>query len=390
MRMLAVCATLIASSTGNLCALELQPAKLTFAYAARHSHAPVSPSVISAMFPEDVSVISAMFPEDNEERLDAEVAELPKAPRTFSRAELCRAAASVAEANNLPIPFFANLIQQESGWKPHVVSPAGAQGIAQFMPRVARAYGLANPFDPIHALAVSGKFLSELLEQFGNIGLAAAAYNAGPKRVQDWIAKRRGLPAETRDYVRNITGHPADRWRNAKAQGHRLPAYARCPDAATREAQALERGKPDVNVADVAARKASGASVKKASRTSATSGKQAANLPKSALEAKAAAKPALAAKAESKPALKIMAAEKPGGRAQPVTRRGAASKTVAKSKSDARATPVKPVRANAKPVAATRKAPARSKASGRRTAVKKARAKSKRKRVKFVGSARGS
>jgi hypothetical protein len=123
------------------------------------------------------------------------------------------------------------LIQQESGFKSHVVSPAGAQGIAQFMPRVARAYGLDNPFDPFHSLAVSAKFLRELLGQFGNLGLAAAAYNAGPKRVQEWMARRGKLPEETRNYVRNITGQPAERWArvNAKTEGATLPAHARCP-----------------------------------------------------------------------------------------------------------------------------------------------------------------
>ena len=98
----------------------------------------------------------------------------------FTKTELCSAAASVAAANNLPIPFFANLIQQESGFKPHVVSPAGAQGIAQFMPRVAASYGLENPFEPFAALKASARLLTDLLGRFGNLGLAAAAYNAGP------------------------------------------------------------------------------------------------------------------------------------------------------------------------------------------------------------------
>ena len=167
-------------------------------------------------------------------------------PRLLSRNDLCSTAASIADANNLPVPFFANLIQQESGWKPHVVSHAGAQGIAQFMPRTAQAYGLNNPFDPIHALVVSGKFLGELLQQFGNLGLAAAAYNAGPTRVQNWIAKRGTLPEETRNYVRSITGRPAEHWAGARLAlaGVRLPPHARCTDARTMEAQAIELTKP--------------------------------------------------------------------------------------------------------------------------------------------------
>jgi hypothetical protein len=137
----------------------------------------------------------------------------------LTKAELCERAASEATANNLPAEFFTNLIQQESGFRPHVVSPAGAQGIAQFMPPVAFSYGLANPFEPIAALRASAKLLAELLEQFGNLGLAAAAYNAGPKRVQDWMNKRRKLPAETRHYVHKITGRPAEHWANLRTNG---------------------------------------------------------------------------------------------------------------------------------------------------------------------------
>jgi hypothetical protein len=129
-----------------------------------------------------------------------------------SLAELCDIAADVAEAHDLPAAFFTNLIHQESGFKPRAVSPAGAIGIAQFMPATASSRGLRDPFEPVAALNASGKFLSELFEQFGNLGLAAAAYNAGPKRVQDWLAKRGPLPAETRHYVLKITGRPAEAW----------------------------------------------------------------------------------------------------------------------------------------------------------------------------------
>ena len=162
-------------------------------------------------------------------------------------------AASVAEANKLPVSFFANLIHQESGFKTHVVSRAGAQGIAQFMPRVAASYGLTNPFEPIAALAASGKLLADLIAQFGNLGLAAAAYNAGPKRVQDWMAQRGKLPAETRHYVRTITGLPAEHWARpdeAKDTAYSLPPHARCPDLPTMEATGEELKKPLAQVAE--------------------------------------------------------------------------------------------------------------------------------------------
>src|SRR5437773_2776804 len=80
---------------------------------------------------------------------------------------------------------------QESRFNPSSVSHAGAQGIAQFMPGTARLVGLANPFDPIQALPKSAALLRDLRAQFGNLGLAAAAYNAGPKRIEDWLVKRK-------------------------------------------------------------------------------------------------------------------------------------------------------------------------------------------------------
>jgi hypothetical protein len=215
-------------TTDDLTPAELAPAKTSFAHRARHSWSPLPDPALSALW----------FSGEDRDLPQVAVAEpivvLPaQAPRhRLSRNALCSHAAAVAVEHDLPVPFFANLIQQESGFKSHVVSPAGAQGIAQFMPRVARAYGLENPFDPLHSLSVSAKFLRELLEQFGNIGLAAAAYNAGPRRVQDWMARRGKLPDETRNYVRNITGLPAERWArvNARTEGARLPAHARCPD----------------------------------------------------------------------------------------------------------------------------------------------------------------
>ena len=62
------------------------------------------------------------------------------------------------------------------------------------------------------ALPASAKFLRKLRDDFGNLGLAAAAYNAGPGRIQKWLAKESELPRETRDYVRIITGTKAEDW----------------------------------------------------------------------------------------------------------------------------------------------------------------------------------
>src|SRR5689334_20131183 len=94
----------------------------------------------------------------------------------------------------------------ESRFDPHAVSRAGAQGVAQFMPGTASWRGLADPFDPGASLTKSAQLLRELVREFGNLGLAAAAYNAGAGRVHQWLAGRRGLPGETRAYVRILTG----------------------------------------------------------------------------------------------------------------------------------------------------------------------------------------
>jgi hypothetical protein len=126
--------------------------------------------------------------------------------------DVCRALDQSAAENGLPVEFFARVIWQESRFDAQAVSPKGAEGIAQFMPQTASWHGLSNPFDPIEALRHSAAYLRELLDRFGNLGLAAAAYNAGPGRVSAWLASHRALPAETRNYVALVTGWTADEW----------------------------------------------------------------------------------------------------------------------------------------------------------------------------------
>jgi Transglycosylase SLT domain len=126
--------------------------------------------------------------------------------------DICRALEEDAAENELPVEFFARVIWQESRFNARAVSRAGAQGIAQFMPRTADWRGLADPFDPIGALRHSASYLRDLRNRFGNLGLAAAGYNAGPGRVSEWLAGRRSLPSETRNYVATVTGWTADEW----------------------------------------------------------------------------------------------------------------------------------------------------------------------------------
>jgi hypothetical protein len=146
---------------------------------------------------------------------------------------LCPLIQSAAAQNGLPVDFFARLIWQESRLRPDVVGPVTrsgkrAQGIAQFMPATAAERLLLDAFDPAQALPKSAEFLRELRAQFGNLGLAAAAYNAGPQRVQDWLAGKRRLPSETLAYVRSVTGHPAEEWRRPDARTVTIPAGTPC------------------------------------------------------------------------------------------------------------------------------------------------------------------
>ncbi len=91
--------------------------------------------------------------------------------------------------------------KNESGFNPGAVSPAGAQGIMQFMPATATQFGV-DPFDPASAIDGAARYLRQLQDQFGSVELALAAYNAGPGNV----SKYGGVPpfTETRNYVTKV------------------------------------------------------------------------------------------------------------------------------------------------------------------------------------------
>ena len=135
----------------------------------------------------------------------------PVNPKKFIE-EICYRIQAVSKAQNIPEAFLARLIWKESRFDPNAVSPVGAQGIAQFMPTTAKLRGLQDPFEPHQAIAASASYLIDLKQEFGNWGLAAAGYNAGPGRVSQWRAGISGLPFETQDFVASITGHPAESW----------------------------------------------------------------------------------------------------------------------------------------------------------------------------------
>lgn len=142
--------------------------------------------------------------------------------------DLCQAIGYFARINDLPPEFFARLLWRESSFRPEAISPKGARGIAQFMPGTAKLRGLDDSHDALKAMGAAAEYLDALRKRFGNLGLAAAAYNAGENGLADYLASG-GLPSETRAYVISITGHTVEEWRDDP------------PDAA---AAALDEEKP--------------------------------------------------------------------------------------------------------------------------------------------------
>lgn len=164
-----------------------------------------------------------------------------------TREAICLMIESAARANELPLEFFARVIWQESRFQSDAVGPMTrsgqrAQGIAQFMPGTASERGLLDPLNPVQALPKSAEFLAELRAQFGNLGLAAAAYNAGPRRVRDWLAGSGSMPYETRNYVSAITGSSVDAWAKA-GKGGKMPESA--PPTTCRDLMALLKRAPN-------------------------------------------------------------------------------------------------------------------------------------------------
>ena len=109
----------------------------------------------------------------------------------------------VARENDLAPELIKAVALVESGFNPHAVSHAGAQGLMQLMPATARDYGVRDPFDPLTNLQAGARHLRKLLDRFdGNLALALAAYNAGETAVLRYD----GVPnySETKDYVRKV------------------------------------------------------------------------------------------------------------------------------------------------------------------------------------------
>jgi soluble lytic murein transglycosylase-like protein len=123
---------------------------------------------------------------------------------SFVPAHLHEPIARAAQRWNVGAALLAAQLYAESGFNPFARSAAGAEGIAQFMPGTARAYGLADPFDPVAAIDAQAHLMRDLLGRFGTVPLALAAYNAGPAAVAACMC----VPPypETRAYVARILG----------------------------------------------------------------------------------------------------------------------------------------------------------------------------------------
>jgi len=167
--------------------------------------------------------LALILPAETSEPEPAAPAEEQKPGRTSYQDSICLMIESAARDHGLPVDFFARVIWRESRFQPDAIGPVTrsgqrAQGIAQFMPGTAAERRLLDPLNPVQALPKSAEFLQQLRGQFGNLGLAAAAYNAGPRRVREWLDGTGPMPQETRSYVLAITGLTVEDWRDARAK----------------------------------------------------------------------------------------------------------------------------------------------------------------------------
>ena len=95
-----------------------------------------------------------------------------------------------------------SIVEAESGFDPRAISPAGARGLMQLMPETARSLGVVDAYDPGENLRGGTRYLRGLLDRFGDVRLAVAAYNAGPAAIERFG----GVPpfSETQAYVRRV------------------------------------------------------------------------------------------------------------------------------------------------------------------------------------------
>jgi len=151
-------------------------------------------------------------------------------PQSAKPQDLKEVINAISDQHHLDPDFISSVIHAESGFNPRAVSPKGAQGLMQLMPGTASKLGVSNAFDPRANVEGGTRYLSELLERYNfDVIKALAAYNAGPRRVQQYG----GVPPyyETRTYVARIV-----RDYNRKKIAERKAAAANAKPARTKPA----------------------------------------------------------------------------------------------------------------------------------------------------------
>mgnify|MGYP001166591466 FL=1 len=131
---------------------------------------------------------------------------------------ICTLIAEQAETTGVPEALMARLFFSETGFDPAYTSPTGATGVAKFNAAVAGSVGLSDPTDIEIAIPAAAKRIADLKSQFGNFGLALAAYQAGEKPVRRWLDGKGYLPVSTMIFVRKMTGESPEFFRNPKAK----------------------------------------------------------------------------------------------------------------------------------------------------------------------------
>jgi len=129
-------------------------------------------------------------------------------PSGFRRASYLPHIYAAEAKYSLPTGLLDALVWTESRYNPLAVSPAGAAGLGQLMPATAKELGVLNRFDPMANIYGAARYLRQMLDKFGVVHLALAAYHAGPGAVE----RAGGIPrnGETPRYVRDVLRH----WRS--------------------------------------------------------------------------------------------------------------------------------------------------------------------------------
>lgn len=136
---------------------------------------------------------------------------VPVVPDTDASGQYDGLIAKAASANGLDPSLVRAVIQTESSFRAEAESGAGAQGLMQLMPATAKSLGVTDAFDPQQNIEAGTKYLSNLIERFGDLRLALAAYNTGPSRISnlnitdpDNAAEYAKISERVRGYVNKV------------------------------------------------------------------------------------------------------------------------------------------------------------------------------------------